>query len=666
VQIGHLFLALLKEKGSALVEVLGDDVAQAVRKSLRRSLTVEAPDPAPVEPPRKEAEDKGETPALDKYGRDLTAAAKSGELGETIGRRKEILAVLQALARTGKNNPVLIGDAGVGKTAIVEALAVRAAQGKDGAVLGGCRIIEIRPATLVAGAKLRGEFEERLQTILNEAEAHPEVILFIDEIHLLVGAGSPRGGMDAANIMKPALARGKIRCIGATTTAEYREFIEEDAALERRFEKILVEEPSRSEALEILRGLRAKLEARHGIKIGDKALQAAVDLTMRFDHDRRLPDKAIDVLDLACARAKVPALSVVVKAGEKRKRTAVTPSAIAEVLAERLHLPAELLCGEQKGDVFGRLRTLEKTLNGRIVGQDRAIRAVCERLLVAFSDVTRRRGPLAVFLFAGPTGVGKTELARAIAEGLFGGEKSLIRLDMSEYMEEHSVAKLIGSPPGYVGHEEEGQLTGQLRSHPYAVVLLDEVEKAHPRVMDMFLQLFDEGRLTDAKGRTADATNAVFAMTSNIRVETDSKPGLGFGARLKTVDDGEAATSAAILTELKKHFRTEFINRINCTVLFKALTRDNAKEIASRMVHGLVEHLKATKKVQLHVTDAAVELLVEKGFNAELGVCYLRRVMDEHLHALLANHFLASEVAKSRKVVVDAAGEGLLLQTARQ
>jgi len=392
--------------------------------------------------------------------------------------------------------------------------------------------------------------------------------------------------------MKPALARGSIRCIGATTTGEYRKFIEPDPALERRFEKIVIEEPSRQEALTILRGLCAKLEAHHGVKISAKALEAAVDLTMRFDHDHRLPDKAIDVLDLAGARMNVPALSMAVKAGGKTKGAAkVTAAIIVDVLAENLHLPKELLTGELKGDARSRLCDLENRIKKTIVGQDEAIRAVCERLLVAFSDVATRRGPLGVFLFAGPTGVGKTELARAMAEGLFGGESNLIRLDMSEYMEEHSGAKLIGSPPGYVGYQGEGQLTGKLRSHPYTLVLLDEVEKAHPRVMDIFLQLFDEGRLTDAKGRTADAS-----------------------------------------------------------------------EIASRMVKGLVAHLKATKQIHLHVTDAAMEILVEKGFSAELGVRHLRRVMDEELHVPLARQLVDGGAKRMRHAVVDVVDGKLALK----
>lgn len=675
VQVGHLFLAILREKDSPLPAAIGNDaskivvVDKAVFDALKMRLpAVPNPVPAPVPAPvpvvpaldAPKAKDKTKdgggtsTPWLDKFGRDLTAAAKTGSLGPVIGRRKEILLVLQSLTRNSKNNPVLIGEAGVGKTAIVEAIASRAVQGKDATILGGKRIVEIRPAALVAGASHHGDFEERLLGILAEVENHSEVILFVDEIHLLVGAGG--SGMDAANIMKPALARGRMRCIGATTIGEYRKFIEKDPALDRRFEKITVEEPSRKEALMILKGLRPRLEAHHGVKFADKALDAAVDLTMRFDHDRRLPDKAIDVLDLAGARVRMPALSMYVKAGEKPKGMGrVTPAVIVEVLAEKLGLPKEILSGDMKGSARDRLHTLEDHLKGRIVGQDEAIDTICTRLLVSFSGVTPRRGPLAVFLFAGPTGVGKTEMARELAAGLFGAEKDLIRLDMSEYMEPHNVARLVGSPPGYIGHDEEGQLTGKLRTHPHALVLLDEVEKAHPRVMDMFLQLFDEGRLTDAKGRTVDATNAVFVMTSNIRLDA-SKPKLGFGAQREVADAADYGTpddAAGILAELKKHFRTEFINRIDRTVLFKTLTRADGKEIANRMVQRFVTHLKATKHVQLQITDAAMEFLVDKGFSAELGVRQLRRVMDEDLHALMARILVNRGGASMMRVTVD-------------
>jgi ATP-dependent Clp protease ATP-binding subunit ClpC len=623
VQLSHLFLAILRQKDSHLLAALAamgcdpDAMGTTLEKRLRVSVRVGAePDDA------KDDAMKG-TPWLDKYGRDLTAEAKSGKLGPVIGRRKEILQVLQTLARSSKNNPVLIGDPGVGKTAIVEALAIRIVEGKDEKVLAGKRIVEIRPGALVAGTKYRGEFEERLQKILGEAKTHTEIILFIDEIHLLVGAGAAGSGMDAANLMKPALARGEIRCIGATTIEEYRRFIETDAALERRLEKIVVDEPSKEETLEILRGLRGKLEIHHGVKITDKALLAAIDLTMRFDHDRRLPDKAIDALDLAGARVCVPRLSMQVKAGEKPPRMGrVTPDVIAAVLADKLQLPTDILTGNLGDMTQDRMAKLESRLKAKIIGQDKAIQSVCERLLVASVGVTERRGPLAVFLFAGPTGVGKTELAKALAQEVLGGDKALIRLDMSEYMEQHSVAKLIGSPPGYVGYEEEGQLTGKLRSQPHSLVLLDEVEKAHPRVLDMFLQLFDEGRLTDAKGRTVDARNSIFVMTSNIMVES-RKAELGFGAKAKS------ETGPKIGSELKKHFRAEFINRIDEIILFTSLKRDAIKAIAHKFLDEIAGAVEKKYKKRFRFEDSVVSILLEKSCSEEYGARDLLRVIQE-------------------------------------
>ncbi len=464
-----------------------------------------------------------DTPYLNQYGDDLTRKAREGRIHQVIGRRDETLLIIQTLARRSKNNPVLVGEPGVGKTAIVENLAIRAVQGKD-PVLAGQRIVELNMGMLVSGTKYRGEFEERLTKILEELSSVPNIILFIDEIHTVVGAGSAGGSSDAANILKPALARGNLKCIGATTIAEYRRYIEKDAALERRFEKIIINEPSRDEALEILKGIKSEYEKHHNIRISNKALEAAVDLSIRFDSDHRLPDKAIDLLATAASKTELPMLSMGPDAARQPKiqgqdGSEVTENTIAQVLSEKINVPFEVIFGKTQTGESSQLLELEAKIKKELIGQDKAVEQVCQRLQMAYAGLGRRRGPLAVFIFLGPSGVGKTELARLLAAYLLGSESDMIRIDMSEYMEEHSVAKLIGSPPGYVGHEEEGQLTGKLRTKPHAVVLFDEVEKAHSRVFDLFLQLFDEGRLTDSKGRTVDAANAIFIMTSNISAD---------------------------------------------------------------------------------------------------------------------------------------------------
>jgi ATP-dependent Clp protease ATP-binding subunit ClpC len=480
----HLLTAFMADPGSITASILDAaggrpaDVADRALAAARGGAKGHgAPAPAPEAGHEAAA---GATPALDRYGRDLTQAAAAGTLGPFVGRRQELLQVIQTLARRNKNNPVLVGEAGVGKTAIVEALAMRVAEGKDPQVLAGKRIVELNLGALVAGTKYRGEFEERLNIILAEVRAHPEIILFVDELHTIVGAGRAEGSMDAANMLKPALSRGDLHCIGATTIAEYRRYVESDPAPERRFEKVIVEEPDPEEALEMLRGIRPRWEEHHGVTITEEALQAAVNLSIRFDGDHQLPDKAIDLVDKAAARTRVPVLSMPkpaggepaspAAAGAAQGQLVVTGLTVAEVLADKISVPVHVVTGYL--DCMGafRLSELEAHLKRRLVGQDEAVEAVCRRLLLAHSGLARRRGPLAVFLFLGPTGVGKTETARLLAEFLFGSEADMIRLDMSEYMEEHSVAKLIGSPPGYVGHEEEGQLTGKLRTKPYSAL----------------------------------------------------------------------------------------------------------------------------------------------------------------------------------------------------
>jgi ATP-dependent Clp protease ATP-binding subunit ClpC len=585
------------------------------------------------------------TPYLNKYGRDLTQEAQAGKLGPFIGRRNELLQILQTLARPSKNNPVLVGEAGVGKTAIVEALACRVVQGKDPHILAGKRIIELNMGALVGGTKYRGEFEERLTHIIEEAWAHPEVIVFIDELHTVVGAGAAGGSLDAANLLKPALARGDLRCIGATTIAEYRRYIESDAALNRRFEKIMVNEPSRDEALDILKGLRPQREEHFGVRMTDRALEAAVDLSIRFDRDNQLPDKAIGLVDQACAKVQIPILSMPdVKVGQE-----VTELSIAQVLSEKIRVPAEVIMGSMEGTIQSRLSELEPALKKRLIGQNDAIERVCQRLLMAYAGLSERRGPLAVFLFLGPTGVGKTELVKLLAEYLFGSVTEMLRFDMSEYMEEHSVAKLLGSPPGYVGHEEESQLVSKLRTKPYAVVLLDEIEKAHSRVFDVFLQLFDEGRITDSKGKTADARHAIFIMTSNLAADKY----IGFSPQ-----DTEKFTTA-LLDEAAKHFRAEFLNRVDEQIVFRKLSSEDVRNILRPMLADLIANLQQKHNVTLQITAETEQFLAQTGYSEQYGVRELRRTVERLIQVPLSKLILDGELAKHRDWQVVCAGQEL-------
>jgi ATP-dependent Clp protease ATP-binding subunit ClpC len=668
LRTGHFFMAILETKDSVgcrlLVETGADlkALTEFTRKWMQKRLEMETKGTPHREQPAKA--DSG-TPFLDRFGRDMTKEARAGKLGPVIGRRKEILEVIQTLARRSKNNPVLVGDAGVGKTAIVEAIAIRIVDGKDAQVLGGKRVIELSMGTLTAGTTNRGDFEERLTRIIGEATAHPEIILFIDELHTLIGAGGS-GGHDAANILKPALARGDISCIGATTVTEYRRYVESDPALERRFEKVLVPEPNREDCLQILRGLRKKWEEHHRTVIQDSALVAAVDLAIRFDGDHQLPDKAIDLVDKAGARIRVPILSL-----RQGKQSAggtdegrepqpglgeVTEITIAEVLAEKMGVPMEVITGHMKGAIQSRLMDMESALCKQVIGQDDAVKRVCERLLLAQSGIGQRRGPLAVFLFLGPTGVGKTELARSMATFLFGSERDMIRLDMSEYMEQHSVAKLIGSPPGYIGHDVEGQLTGKLRSKPYSVVLLDEIEKAHVRVFDLFLQVFDEGRLTDAKGRTADARNAIFVLTSNISSET--RKALGFGR--EQADNPQSAALGA----LKSCFRPEFINRIDEQIVFRRLNRADTKKILIQALDQLRQALLSRHGKIVHLTDEALEFVASKAFSEEFGVRHLRRTVQELIEIPFSRLILSGELENRQSIHVALQDGRLVFQAA--
>ena len=642
-----MLVAVLENPHPAIVSVL--NVAGVTPEAVRMRVLsqIRAGEAADAEPVKvhgeKNQRKESDTHYLDKYGRDLTQLAREGKLGQVIGRRAELLQIIQTLARSSKNNPVLVGEAGVGKTAIVEALAVRAVQGKDSQALGGKRIIELNLCALVGGTKYRGEFEERLTRILQEVQTHAEIILFIDELHTLVGAGQVgEGSMDAANLIKPALARGELRCIGATTISEYRRYVEADPALERRFEKIIINEPSRDDAVEILKGLRGKWEEHHRARISDAAIAAAVDLSIRFDADHQLPDKAIDLLDKAGARTKIPMLSM--KQGEKDASGAVlgevTELTIARVLSEKIGVPLDVITGQLGGAEKSRLLELEAFLKKRVIGQDDAIARVCKRLIMARAALAERSGPLAVFLFLGPSGVGKTELARSLAEFLFGSESDMIRLDMSEYMEEHSFSKMIGSPPGYIGHEEEGQLTGKLRTKPHVIVLLDEIEKAHPRIFDLFLQVFDDGRLTDSKGRTADAKNAIFIMTSNLGSNDFSR--LGFDH--SDADEEERLKSQ--LREVAKHFRPELINRINEQIIFKSLGQDDVRKILKPMLEEIQRSLEKQYQVTLEIDEQAEIFVAEAGYDPKYGARELRRIVEKLVQIPLSELILAGKLVK--------------------
>ena len=508
----------------------------------------------------------------------------------------------------------------------------------------------------MGGTKFRGEFEERLEKILNEAQTHPEVILFIDEIHTVVGAGQAGdGNTDAANLMKPALSRSELCVIGATTITEYRRYIEADPALERRFEKIIINEPTSEDTVEILKGLRHKWEGHHHVRITDEALQAAVNLSVRFDGDHQLPDKAIDLVDKAGARTRVPVLSMmpgVKPVDGSGVYGEVTETTIAQVLSEKIGVPVEIITGHLGGMEMSRLQNLEASLKKRIIGQDAAIERVCQRLLMAHTGLAGKRGPLAVFLFLGPSGVGKTELARSMAEFLFGSESEMIRLDMSEYMEEHSISKMIGSPPGYVGHEEEGQLTGKLRTSPNSIVLLDEIEKAHPRVFDLFLQVFDDGRLTDSKGRTADARNAIFVMTSNLSADKHAELGFVSSGR----NDSEA------LQEVAKHFRPEFINRIDDQIIFRSLDEEDVRRIVKPMLAEICQTLQKQYQVSLEVDEQAEILLAQSGYNPQYGVRELRRTVEKFVQIPLSELIIAGKLTKGSHWQLVRQGEDLVFR----
>lgn len=636
------------------------------------------------------------TPNLNSYGTDLTEMVRENKIDPIIGRGSEIERVIQVLSRRTKNNPCLIGEPGVGKTAIAEGLAQHIIEGSVPEPLKNKRVVTLDIASMIAGSKYRGDFEERLKNVIEEVKKEGNVILFIDELHVLVGAGSAEGAMDAANILKPSLARGEIQVIGATTLDEYKKHIEKDAALERRFQPIIVSEPSEEDAIAILKGIRDKYEAHHGVKISDEAIESAVRLSSRYIRDRFLPDKAIDLMDEAASKLRMKNLTappdmkskeeeIKRVAGEKenavrnqdfekaaklrdkekalaseleemkknwnsesgKEKLTLTAEDIEDVVTQTTGIPVKKLVHEESE----RLLNMENILHKRVVGQDEAVNAVARAIRRGRVGLKDPKRPIGSFLFLGPTGVGKTELSKALAEVLFGDESAMIRVDMSEYMEKHTVSKMIGSPPGYVGFDDGGQLTEKVRRKPYSVILFDEIEKAHPDVFNIMLQILDDGRLTDAKGRTVDFKNTVIIMTSNIGAKTitDSKK-LGFTPAEDNFDRNQETIREHVMDELKRSFRPEFLNRIDDIIVFKQLDREDIKQIASRLCDSVVKSLKELG-ITLSVEDSAIDVLVEKGFDVTYGARPLKRAIQSLIEDKMAEKMLEKTFSEGDEVV---------------
>lgn len=693
----HLLLALVKEKDGVAAQVLlnFDITYEAVREELDNILR--------GTPSSKEANpQRSKTPALDHFGRDLTELARKNELDPIIGREREIERVAQILSRRKKNNPVLIGEPGVGKTAIAEGLALRIVERKVPRILHNKRVVTLDLGAIVAGTKYRGQFEERMKAIMNELYRAKDVILFIDELHTIVGAGGASGSLDASNMFKPALSRGELQCIGATTLDEYRQYIEKDGALERRFQKIMVDPPSPEETIQILEGLKDRYEQHHKVTYTPDAISASVKLSERYITDRFLPDKAIDVLDETGARVHLANIVVpkeitkledeikkvrqekdrviknqeferaaVLRDQEKRlnrkldaakrrwKETedeviaTVSEDDIADVVAMMTGIPVRKVAQSENEKILG----MEEELKKRIVGQDEVIHLLCKAIRRTRAGLKDPNRPIGSFIFLGPTGVGKTQLAKELAKYLFEKEDALIRLDMSEFMEKFAVSRLTGAPPGYVGHEEGGQLTEKVRRHPYSVVLFDEIEKAHPDVFNILLQILDDGHLTDGLGRKVDFKNTILIMTSNVGAREIKKAG-GFGFSTEEGEIDYAKMQSKIMEEVKRLFNPEFINRVDEIVVFRSLTREHMNQIIDIVVSEMLKKV-SDRQIAINLTDSAKDFIAEKGFDPVYGARPLKRVIQKNIEDPIAEHILRGQFTDGSQIRVDKSGEGL-------
>lgn len=694
----HLLLAIIKEGDCAASRLLNTMGANP-QKLFVDILAAMGEDPAQYREEIQRGKNDGATltPTLDQYSRDLTAMARAGRLDPVIGREKETERVIQILCRRGKNNPCLIGEPGVGKTAIVEGIAQSLVNGNVPDIVADKRLVSLDMSGLVAKSKYRGEFEDRIKKVINEVETAGNVLLFIDELHTIIGAGGAEGALDASNILKPALARGDVQVIGATTIEEYRKYIEKDAALERRFQPVQVEEPTEEESIEILKGLRKLYEKHHHVQITDEGVEASVRLSARYVNDRFLPDKAIDLMDEAAARARLgmmhgsddmmqlnreihqteldmehalqegdiekartlkemrESLQVSREKLEKKnhrvsknKIPVVGENEIADVVAGWTKIPVSRLTESEAS----RLQKLEETLHKRVIGQEEAVSAVSKAVRRGRVGLKDPKRPIGSFLFLGPTGVGKTEVSKALAEAVFGNEDSMIRVDMSEYMEKHSVSKMIGSPPGYVGHEDGGQLSEKVRRNPFSVILFDEIEKAHPDVFNILLQVLDDGHITDSQGRKVDFKNTIIIMTSNAGAQSIIEPKkLGFGAKEDEKQDHERM-KASVMEEVKRIFKPEFLNRIDETIVFRALNKDDMKKIIGIMVRDLQKRCKEQLQIDLVVREAAKEYIVEKAYDRKYGARPLRRKLQDEVEDRLADALIRGEIHAGDRVIV--------------